>query len=146
MPKMKFGAGLSVHPDTVRGAQEAARAALADGGLTRGGWALCFFTMAHLPRADALRETLLHELGCEALTGCSAHGLVVGEAEVEGRPIRLWAVDSGRFSATRSTRIRGGGTRGRVTNSTPGTGPLCGVRRANLEPSRRGRPLSAGSQ
>ena len=92
---MKVGVALSNHPDTRRAAKEVTQAAFEQAGLERAGWALCFFSMAHLPRADTLRETILAETGCTAFSGCSAHGLVGGMREVEEEPgVVLLVADS----------------------------------------------------
>ena len=85
-PHLKVGVGLSSHPDTKRAALEATRAALVNAGLRRADWALCFFSMAHLPRADQLRELVLEETVCGAFSGCSAHGLLAGGKELENQP------------------------------------------------------------
>jgi len=85
-PQSGIGVGVSGHPDTKRATLEATRAAMNQAGLERADWALVFFSMAHLPRADQLRELVLAETRCEALCGCSAHGLVAGGQEWENRP------------------------------------------------------------
>lgn len=82
---MRAGVGLSTRPDTRAAVREAVARAREGAGLDRAAWAACFFSMAHLPRADLVQETVLAETGCAALFGCSAMGLVAAGEEVEGR-------------------------------------------------------------
>jgi small ligand-binding sensory domain FIST len=84
MPNVKVGVGLSRDPDTQGAARAALHDALEQAELERAPWALCFFTGAHLPRADIIRRTLLDGSGCESLCGCSAVGVVGRGEEVEG--------------------------------------------------------------
>ncbi|HEX9844324.1 MAG TPA: FIST N-terminal domain-containing protein [bacterium] len=84
--KVNVGVGLSVDPDSVEAARKATRDAMAQADLERADWAVCFFTTAHLPRADALHATVLEESGCLSLSGCSAMGVIGAGREVERKP------------------------------------------------------------
>jgi small ligand-binding sensory domain FIST len=122
MAELKIGVGLSRHPDTKRAALEAAHAAMAQAGMERAGWALCFFSMAHLPRADQLRELVLAETCCAALCGCSAHGLVASGEEVENRSGLAIMVGEAERVEARSALLGAGGEGLEALLPAPGGG------------------------
>ncbi len=86
MPNVNVGVGLSREPDTPVAVQAALQDALRQARLEQAPWAFCFFTGAHLPRADAIRDTILQQAGCRALCGCSALGVLGRGEEVERGP------------------------------------------------------------
>lgn len=86
MAKLSVGVGLSQEADTLAAARSAVAGALAQAGVARADWALCFFTGSHLSQADALRRVVLEESGCAALGGCSAMGVLGRGVEVERAP------------------------------------------------------------
>jgi small ligand-binding sensory domain FIST len=86
MTRLSVGAGLSRDPDAGVAVRAAVEQALAQAGLQRADWALCFFTAPHLSQADTIRRTVLDRTGCAALGGCSAMGVLSGEAEIEREP------------------------------------------------------------
>jgi small ligand-binding sensory domain FIST len=86
MPNVNVGVGLSREADTEAAVHAALHDALQQAALERAPWALCFFTGAHLSRADAIRDTILEEAGCEALCGCSAVGVLGRGEELERGP------------------------------------------------------------
>lgn len=81
--KVKVGVGLSTNPDTLQATRNATLDALAQAGLKRADWALCFFSTEHLQGADIVQATVLEEAGCLALCGCSAMGVIGAGREVE---------------------------------------------------------------
>jgi len=81
-----FGVGLSRAGETGAAVREAVGRALAQAGLKRADWALVFFTGAHMPQADLIRNTLIAEARCANLAGCSAVGVLGEGQEVEGAP------------------------------------------------------------
>ena len=83
MPDISVGVGLSQEPDALAATRTAVRGAMAQAGLERAAWALCFFTGPHLSHADAIRRIILDQTGCESLCGCSAMGVLGGGVEVE---------------------------------------------------------------
>ena len=86
MAKLSVGVGLSQEADAPAATRSAVAAALAQAGIARADWALCFFTGSHLSHADAVRRTVLDASGCEALGGCSAMGVLGGGMEIERAP------------------------------------------------------------
>lgn len=86
MPNVNVGAGVSRAADTAEAVQAALAAALAQANLERAPWALCFFTSAHLSRADVIRDVILEQAGCQALCGCSALGVLGAGEEIERGP------------------------------------------------------------
>jgi len=86
MPGISVGVGLSQDADALSAARAAVREAMAEAGLERAAWALCFFTGSHLPHADAIRRAVLDLTGCEAMCGCSAMGVLGRGIEVERSP------------------------------------------------------------
>ncbi len=86
MPNVHVGVGVSAEADTLAATHSAVREALAQAGLTQAAWAICFFTAAHLSRADAVRRVILDQTGCHALCGCSAVGVLGADLEIERKP------------------------------------------------------------
>ncbi len=86
MPNVNVGVGLSREPDTTAAVRAALHDALRQAKLERAPWALCFFTGAHLARANDIRDTILEQAGCRALCGCSALGVLGRGEEVERGP------------------------------------------------------------
>ena len=122
--ELRAGVGFSSHPDTRKAAHEAVQLALREAGVAGvpKGWVLCFFSMAHLPRADELREILLAQTGCEALCGCSAHGLVAGAREVENAIGLAVMVCTGGGMDALSTLLPGDGEGLNALALAPGSG------------------------
>lgn len=83
MPGSSVGVGLSQEADTLSATRAAVRQAMAEAGLQRAPWALCFFTGPHLSHADMIRRTVLDMTGCESFSGCSAMGVLGRGVEVE---------------------------------------------------------------
>lgn len=102
---IKAGAGLSRLPDSRKAVREVIPEAMAEAGLDRAEWAACFFSMAHQPQAEMLREVILRETGCRAFFGCSAAGLIGGAEEVEAGPGLVLMVGSGSGIQVRSAML-----------------------------------------
>jgi small ligand-binding sensory domain FIST len=86
MPNVNVGAGISREADTAAAVQAALAAAMEEAGLERAFWAMCFFTGAHLSRADVIRDVIMGRAGCQALCGCSALGVLGSGEEIERGP------------------------------------------------------------
>lgn len=86
MSPAQVGVGLSQEADTATAVRRAVHDAMDEAGLARAAWALCFFSSDHLRSADVVRRTVLELTGCDALCGCSAHGVIGRGQEVQGRP------------------------------------------------------------
>jgi small ligand-binding sensory domain FIST len=81
--RTRAGVGLSLQGDPRAAAEEAAAAALAGAG-GRADAALLFATPGHAEQMPALLEAAVGALGCRALVGASAHGVLAGGFECEG--------------------------------------------------------------
>ena len=103
--KVKVGVGLSVDADTAAATRKATLDAMAQAGLERADWAVCFFTTPHLAHADALQRTVLERSGCLALCGCSAMGVIGGGQEVERKPGVAVMVGGGNGFASKSALL-----------------------------------------
>jgi small ligand-binding sensory domain FIST len=82
---VEVGVGLSLEGDTAAAARLATREAMAEAGLERADWAVCFFSTEHLGRADTLQQGVLEASGCLSFCGCSAMGVIGRGQEVERR-------------------------------------------------------------
>jgi small ligand-binding sensory domain FIST len=59
-----------------------------------------FFSMAHLPRADQMRELILSETKCRALCGSVGHGVIAGGQEWESKPaLAVMVAETGAIEA-----------------------------------------------
>jgi small ligand-binding sensory domain FIST len=103
--KVQVGVGLSEAADTAEAARRATLDAMAQAGLERADWAVCFFTSEHLHRADTIHSTVLEGSGCLALCGCSAMGVIGAGREVERRPGVTVLVGSARDVAAKSALL-----------------------------------------
>jgi small ligand-binding sensory domain FIST len=86
MSRLSVGVGLSEESDSISATRIASQKALAQAGIDRADWALCFFTAPHLSHADSVRRIVLETTRCDALVGCSAMGVLASGIEVERAP------------------------------------------------------------
>ncbi|HKI99111.1 MAG TPA: FIST N-terminal domain-containing protein [bacterium] len=103
--KVNVGVGLSVDADTAQAVRKATLDAMAQAGLQRADWAVCFFTTEHLERADTIQAAVLEQAGCLALCGCSAMGVIGAGREVERRPGVTVMVGRGEGFAAKSEML-----------------------------------------
>ena len=80
---LRAGSGLSRHRSTAIAAKEAASAALASAGVLKADGALVFATRHHAPAYPILLSTIAETLGTDRLVGCSAHGVLTDQGEIE---------------------------------------------------------------
>ncbi len=84
--KAQVGVGLSRDATAAAAARKATEDAMAQAGVERADWAVCFFSADHMAGADVIREAVLDASGCLALAGCSAMGVIGAGQEVERKP------------------------------------------------------------
>ncbi len=80
------GSGLSGDADTNRAADEAAGRAMARMGGGRADWAVVFATVHHFPAFGRMLEIVSAKTGAEKIVGCSGHGVLTEEGEIEDAP------------------------------------------------------------
>ena len=89
------GSGLSGDADTVRAVEEAAGRAMARMGGGPADWVVVFATVHHFPAFGLMLEAVSRATGTEKIVGCSGHGVLTEEGEIEDAPgIAVLAVSS----------------------------------------------------
>src|SRR5262245_5463167 len=83
---LRAGVGLSTERDSGRAAAEAAAMALRACSSQRADLVLVFATTAHGPGFTSVTRTVGEVCGTRQIVGCSAAGVLSGEAEVENAP------------------------------------------------------------
>src|SRR5262245_41322918 len=83
---LRAGVGLSTERDSGRAAAQAAATALHACGTERADLVLVFATTAHGPGFTSVTRTVGEVCGTHQIVGCSAAGVLAGEAEVENAP------------------------------------------------------------
>jgi len=83
---LRAGVAMSLEPDPLRAAEEAAAAALAGAGASRAEAALLFASVHHAPAAERLCAAAVERLGTTAVVGATAHGIIAGGLEEQERP------------------------------------------------------------
>jgi small ligand-binding sensory domain FIST len=81
---LRAGVGQSSDVSTERAAEEAARQAMAQAGISHADVSIAFFTIEHAARARELIGALRRVTGTDQIVGSSAAGILTGSGEVEG--------------------------------------------------------------
>lgn len=81
---LRAGVGQSTDVSTERAAEESARQAMAQAGISRADVAVVFFTFEHAAHKRELIETLRRVVHTDQIVGSSAAGVLTGTGEVEG--------------------------------------------------------------
>ncbi len=120
------GTGYSMNPDPIAAVREAAKRAQERSGLARADLALLFASTSHAQQYPALAAALREQAGVSQVVGCSAHGVLTEEREIE----------SGICLAVMLARLDGVSVRPFLTEVTPTGGDefLRGLREAVARP------------